>query len=329
MAVGYFSLVLHAHLPFVRHPEDATVMEEQWLYEVITGTYLPLLQVFDGLVRDHIPFRCTVSLSAPLMTMLTDDLLKVRYAQHLDKLIELTEKEIDRTKPEPHYNRLAHMYHDRFCSLREVWRGHEGDLVRAFKWLQAAGRVEVITSTATHAFFPLMDRNWANIRAEARGGRLYERNFGHRRAAWLRVRLRPGRREPCARRPSATFRRLAGILFADGRPAYGVFAPDLPRPAWRLRGDMESSSRWSAGGPPGSTTGLLYDIGFRPADGLHRHIPGRAPHLHRHQVPTPSPSMTSSTTGCRPTGGPRGLHARFAATARSRCEPARTWIARR
>ncbi|HEY2898941.1 MAG TPA: DUF1957 domain-containing protein, partial [Polyangia bacterium] len=67
MPTGYFSLVLHAHLPFVRHPEDPTVMEEQWLYEAITGTYLPLLQMFEGLVADHIPYRCTVSLSAPLM----------------------------------------------------------------------------------------------------------------------------------------------------------------------------------------------------------------------------------------------------------------------
>ena len=57
MATGYFSLVLHAHLPFVRHPEDPTVMEEQWLYEAITGTYLPLLQMFEGLIADHVPYR--------------------------------------------------------------------------------------------------------------------------------------------------------------------------------------------------------------------------------------------------------------------------------
>ena len=37
MATGYFSLVLHAHLPFVRHPEDPTVMEERWLQEAIPG----------------------------------------------------------------------------------------------------------------------------------------------------------------------------------------------------------------------------------------------------------------------------------------------------
>src|SRR6185436_20433476 len=98
MATGYFSLVLHAHLPFVRHPEDPTVMEEQWLYEAITGTYLPLLQTFEGLLADAIPFRCTVSLSAPLITMLTDDLLKERYADHLDDLLVLAEKEIERTR---------------------------------------------------------------------------------------------------------------------------------------------------------------------------------------------------------------------------------------
>src|SRR5215472_9839581 len=111
MARGYFALVLHAHLPYVRHPEDPTVMEERWLYEAITGCYLPLLQTFEGLLADGVSFRCTLSLSAPLITMLTDDLLKVRYAEHLDQLIELTERELERTRPEPHYHRLAQMYH--------------------------------------------------------------------------------------------------------------------------------------------------------------------------------------------------------------------------
>jgi len=157
------------------------VMEEQWLYEAITGTYLPLLQTFEGLVRDGIPFRCTVSLSAPLITMLTDDLLKERYAAHLDKLIELSEREMERTKPEPHYRRLAQMYRDRFGTIRHTWRCHDGDLVRAFRGLQEAGRVEVITSTATHAFFPLLDRNWAALRAQVHvAADLYERHFGAR-----------------------------------------------------------------------------------------------------------------------------------------------------
>ena len=149
MARGFLSIVLHAHLPFVRHPERTDVLEELWLHEAITGTYLPLLQAFEGLVTDGVPFRCTVSLSAPLISMMTDDLLKTRAAAHIDKLIELAEKELDRTRPEPHYHRLAQMYCDRFRSLRYTWRCHDGDLVRAFRKLQDAGRLEVITSTAT------------------------------------------------------------------------------------------------------------------------------------------------------------------------------------
>src|SRR3954471_16082093 len=107
MASGYLSLVLHAHLPYVRHPEDATVMEEQWLYEAITGTYLPLVQHFEGLLADGVRARATVSLSAPLINMLTDDLLKDRYAKRIDQLIELADKEIARTSSEPHYRRNA------------------------------------------------------------------------------------------------------------------------------------------------------------------------------------------------------------------------------
>ena len=46
---GYLALVLHAHLPYVRHPEYPEFLEEDWLYEAITETYLPLLAVLTGL----------------------------------------------------------------------------------------------------------------------------------------------------------------------------------------------------------------------------------------------------------------------------------------
>ena len=32
---GYVSFVLHAHLPFVHHPESEDYLEEKWLYEAI------------------------------------------------------------------------------------------------------------------------------------------------------------------------------------------------------------------------------------------------------------------------------------------------------
>src|SRR6186997_3058677 len=57
--MAYLNFVLHAHLPFVRHPEHARFLEEEWLYEAMTETYIPLLLEFDALERDNLPFRLT------------------------------------------------------------------------------------------------------------------------------------------------------------------------------------------------------------------------------------------------------------------------------
>src|SRR5512140_1314346 len=271
MAQGYLALVLHAHLPYVRHPEDPTVMEERWLYEAITGTYLPLVQVLEGLQVDGIPTRMTVSLSAPLIAMLTDDLLKERYAEHLDQLITLAGKELERTRPEPHYHRLAQMYWDRFHSLRHTWRSHEGSLVRAFRKLQDAGRVEVITSTATHAFFPMMDRNWAAMRAQVHtAADLAEEHLGRRpKGMWLgECAYVPGSDELLR---EAVIRYFLvdshGVLHADRPPVNGVYAPlHCPTGVAAFGRDPETSQQvWSAKeGYPGDPVyrDFYRDIGF-------------------------------------------------------------------
>jgi len=46
MKKGYLAIVLHSHLPFVKHPEEEFFIEENWLYEAITESYLPLLYSF-------------------------------------------------------------------------------------------------------------------------------------------------------------------------------------------------------------------------------------------------------------------------------------------
>src|SRR3954468_13057185 len=105
MASGDLALVLHAHLPFIRHPEHRYHLEENWLYEATTATYLPLLEVFRGLVRDGVHWRMTISLSPPLVSMLRDDLLKTRYGAYLDRLLRLGESEQRRTANDPTFNR--------------------------------------------------------------------------------------------------------------------------------------------------------------------------------------------------------------------------------
>ena len=76
MAHGYLALVLHAHLPFVRHPEHARHLEERWFYEALVECYLPLLDAFDRMADEGVPFALTMSVTPPLAAMMRDELLR-------------------------------------------------------------------------------------------------------------------------------------------------------------------------------------------------------------------------------------------------------------
>ena len=310
MPAGYFALVLHAHLPFVRHPEDPTVMEEQWLYEGITGTYLPLVQMFEGLVADGVPYRCTVSLSAPLITMLTDDLLKERYARHLDRLIELAEKELERTRPEPHYHRLAEMYRDRFQSIRHTWRcprGEPGPRVPAPPGGGSGGGHHL------HRHPRLLSAPRSQLggaaRPGSRGGRSVRAalRVSPARHVARGVRLRAGRRRAAAGggdpvllrghprhpagRPPPRLRQLCARLLPHGRGGL------------RARPRVVAAGLERARGLPRrpALPRFLPRHRIRPAARLHRpvHPPGRPPDVHRHQVPRDHPRAAARQVGVR------------------------------
>ena len=196
--LGYLCLVLHAHLPFVRHPEYDDFLEEDWLYEAITETYIPLLEVFDGLERDGVDWRLTMSVTPTLAAMLSDPLLQYRYVRHLDNLIALAGKEIERTRWQPEFHPLAQMYHERFTRAREVFVNQYGNnLLNGFRRFFETGKLELITCGATHGFLPLMVVNENARRAQIEiGCREFERHFGKRpQGIWLAgVRLHRGRR---------------------------------------------------------------------------------------------------------------------------------------
>ena len=110
--MGRIAFILHAHLPFVRHPEHVFFWEEHWLFEAITGCYLPLLNTLNRLKTQGVPFRIALSLSPPLIYMLQDALLRTRYQAYLVRTLELVEKERQRTRFIPHMNTLAEHYRD-------------------------------------------------------------------------------------------------------------------------------------------------------------------------------------------------------------------------
>src|ERR1700744_5209547 len=109
---GHLALLLHAHLPFVRHPEHEHFLEEDWLFEAITETYIPLLQMMERLVKDKVPFKLTMSLTPTLCAMLQDELLRERYVHHLDLLIDLAARERKRNQNEADLAKLSAFYFD-------------------------------------------------------------------------------------------------------------------------------------------------------------------------------------------------------------------------
>ncbi len=96
MPTGYLAFVLHAHLPFVRHPEHARHLEERWLYEALVECYLPLLDAFDRMADEGVPFGLTMSVTPPLAAMLKDELLRQRFHEHLARVEALSEREMKR-----------------------------------------------------------------------------------------------------------------------------------------------------------------------------------------------------------------------------------------
>src|SRR5262249_61551934 len=97
----------------------------------------------------------TMSISPTLAGMLSDPLLQYRYVRHLDNLIALATKELERTRWEPEFHALARMYHDRFTRAREVFVSQYGNnLLHGFRRFFDAGKLELITCPATHGFLP-------------------------------------------------------------------------------------------------------------------------------------------------------------------------------
>ena len=269
---GYLTLLLHAHLPFVRHPEYADFLEENWLYETITETYIPILDVFEGFVRDNIDFRITMSITPPLANMLADSLLQDRYLAHINKLVELSVKELDRTRWQPEYHETARMYNEKLIRCRTLFEeNYKKNLINGFKRFQDMGKLEIITCGATHAFLPLMDLYPNAVRAQIKIAQQdYERHFGRSPAGiWNgECGYYPGLEKHLEEAGITYFFVDAhGILHADTLPRYGVFAPlACPNRIAAFGRDIESSrSVWSSEvGYPGDPDYREFyrDIGF-------------------------------------------------------------------
>ena len=271
MEYGLLAIVLHAHLPFVRHPEYPDFLEEEWLFEAISETYLPLLNVLEGCLLDGVRARMTLGLTPPLCEMLADPLLQDRYLRHVGRLIELCEKEVERTRPVQAMNETARMYLKHFSASRDQFENRYGrNLINGFRALQEAGAIEIITSGATHGFLPLMTRPESR-RAQIEVGRNnYVKHFGRApRGIWLPECAYDTGIDHLLKGAGIKFfiTDAHAIMFGNPQPKRGIYAPVItPAGVAAFARDVETSEQvWSAEiGYPGDPDYREFyrDLGF-------------------------------------------------------------------
>ncbi len=250
---GSLALLLHAHLPFVRHPEHEEFHEEDWLFEAVAETYIPLLRIFRRLASERVQVRLAMTMTPTVCAMLRDPLLQQRTERYLSRGIELARLEIERTAGDANLNSLAHFYSERFVSARDFYVNEiNRDVVGAFAQLQEDGLLEIVACAATHGFLPLMEYCPEAMRAQILIGRdEYRECFGRDPTGiWL---------PECGYIPAvgpilqeANLRWFVidahGLMFGEPRPRFAIFSPYYTPagPAVFAR-DRESSKQvWSA-----------------------------------------------------------------------------------
>ena len=269
---GYVNFILHAHLPYVHHPESEDYLEEEWLFEAISECYIPLLLNFKKLEEEHVEFRLTMTMTPPLLNMLDNKLLQERYIKYVEKHIELCEKEVKRTVYDQRLNNLSKYYLDRYTNDLHVFKDvYNCNLITGFKYFQDHGFLEIITCGATHGYFPILYINEKTVRAQIGVGvETYKKYFGRQpRGIWL---------PECGYVPEADkylkefgieycIVETHGVLYADPTPIYGTYAPIVsPTGVCAFARDLESSRQvWSSlNGYPGDFNYREFyrDIGY-------------------------------------------------------------------
>jgi len=185
--IGSLAIVLHAHLPWVRHPEHDRFLEEHWLFEAVAECYLPLLANLRAWTRDGVDWRITLGVTPTLAAMWDDPLLRSRIERYLSERCELARKECERTVLVPPLQAVARFHAGFYERVRDEWRACGGDLAGAFAGWSRTGRLELLAGPATHPVLPLLASEPGSLRAQLLLGLgEHERRFGRGdRGLWL------------------------------------------------------------------------------------------------------------------------------------------------
>ena len=186
--LGTFSLVLHSHIPYVlahgRSPHGT-----DWLAEAAAETYLPLLDICRKLIAEGISPQITLGLTPVLVEQLADESFQDEFSSYLRGKIEAASANGEQFKQEGNYHLafLARYWEEWYGkALSDFETVYACDIVGAFRALQDAGHIEIITSSATHGYSALLAQD-TSIQMQVKTGiQAYARHFGRKpRGYWL------------------------------------------------------------------------------------------------------------------------------------------------
>ncbi|HEY3111786.1 MAG TPA: 1,4-alpha-glucan branching protein domain-containing protein [Chloroflexota bacterium] len=185
--IGYFTFVLHSHLPYVRRAGRWPHGEEM-IHEALAETYLPLLVALDDLQAEGLNPRLTIGLTPILLEQIGDADVLASFEQYLDAELEGARRDAARYSSEqPGLADLARFYERFYARVRGAFvERYGGDVVAQFRRLCQLGHLDVLTSAATHGYLPLMGRD-STIYGQLKVGRETSRRHMERRSQgiWL------------------------------------------------------------------------------------------------------------------------------------------------
>jgi 1,4-alpha-glucan branching enzyme len=188
MIPGRYALVLHGHIPDVLghgiwpHGED-------WLYEAAAESYLAMIQGLDRLFERGVPVRMTLGLTPVLACQLADPRFHAGFVDYLAHRIQagIDDEKAFAAKGDEPLARLAAAWRIRYETKLDAYRDRcRGSLVGAFREIAERGQIELMTSSATHGYSPLLPSE-ASLRAQVQVGVATARRlFGRApRAYWI------------------------------------------------------------------------------------------------------------------------------------------------
>jgi 1,4-alpha-glucan branching enzyme len=213
MSLGAFCIVLHGHLPWVLH-HGRWPHGEDWLFEAASETWLPLLGVLEACEQEGLRPAWTVGLMPILLEQLSSARFTGGFAVWLAE--RAARAELDHTefagRGDPELATLALREAGRFRGQLARFEGMRRDIPGALRRHRDAGRIELLSSNATHGYHPLILHDQC-ARAQIRAGlATTERHLGNRPAGvWL---------PECAYRPAGRW--VPPVVHGDRRERAGV-----------------------------------------------------------------------------------------------------------